>query len=727
MSQIFSSILSLSTRFASLLFLAYLFFKIFHHTALSTLRIIITFFFQASLKMGFDLLDLVLAVVLVLAVHYVYKLLTSNEPSAVKKPAGMTGSQLSLNKQSQGGASSSSSSSSGLPKMTILYGSQSGTAENYAFDLSEEAKQNGFEARVFALEEYTIADLPLEQFVVFLVATFGEGDPTDNAREFWEFITTKANERDPSSVEGVTFAVFGLGNTQYRHFCAVGKRIDLELGNMGGDRLLPLGIGDDDGTLADDFDNWRNQFWAATRLKFNFGAEDESKAATKFDPMYTVNFVASTDAAASRYEGGLKGVSRFFYDGTKDHRTAVLNVVEAHELRKYTADGGSTAHLELSLEHDNKLTYRTADNLGIHPANNTDLVDRLAKRLGVSLTSIFTISTRGNRKLTMPATVSVGDALTYYLDINSLPRPKFAAILSSYAQDEKEAAQLLRYGTDDKAKDEFTEAKYNWVELLEAFPSINVSFAHYIEMVPRLQHRFYTISSSSKVHPRRLAVTVSRFIKDKPNGRKHVGVCSDQLCNLVGNIGSSNSSSSSLAVEEEAKMSSSQQLVAFVRSSSFRLPVRAGTHIIMIGPGTGIAPFRGFIQEFRTRTGDYAYGTTVLYFGCRHPDQDYLYREELEKAKSDGVLSQLNVAFSRSGPNKVYVQHLLAQNGSETWKLLNEGAYVYVCGGTGMGRDIMNTFVDICHKYGGMTKPAAETYIDRQVRNGKYIQELWSS
>ncbi len=664
--------------------------------------------------MEFGLVDVLLTLGLAAALYYAFTLFaqgsSGSNVDSVKKPAAL---QKSSNSTSTSGAGAEDK-----PMITFLFGSQSGTAENYAYDLAEEGKQQGFACRVYDLEEYEVADLPSEKFAVFLVATFGEGEPTDNAQEFWKYITAKKEERDPDSVEGVVYSVFALGNRQYRHFCAVGRRIDTELEAMGGDRLMPIGLGDDDGTLEEDYDNWRQTFWTAARGRFlKSSGDDEKSDITKFSPMYevTLHTKASGNDVVTKYQGGLTKVARFFNDPAKDHKTAILPIVESRELRTDVSDGGSTVHLELSLEDEAKMNYRTADNLGIHPQNDERLAARLAARLGVGMDSVFTISTRGNRRLNMPSPCSVEDLLINFADINSLVRGKFAAILSSYTDDAAEKAKLLSYATD--AKDEFADLKYNWVELLEAFPGVKVPFAHLIEMVPRLQHRFYTISSSSKVQPRRIAVTVSRFVKDKPEGRKHIGVCSDQLCRTV-----------LVEKKEEQEQKSATKLVVFVRGSSFRLPVRAGTPVIMIGPGTGIAPFRGFVQEFRTRTGDHKFGTTVLYFGCRNPEVDYLYKEELEKAVEDKVLDELHVAFSREkGKPKVYVQNLLSQNAASTWKLLNEGAHLYVCGGTLMGRDVLNTIVEICKTQGGLTPAAAEGFVERMLRTNRYVQELWSS
>jgi len=174
--------------------------------------------------------------------------------------------------------------------------------------------------------------------------------------------------------------------------------------------------------------------------------------------------------------------------------------------------------------------------------------------------------------------------------------------------------------------------------------------------------------------------------------------------------------------------------VVFVRPSAFRLPTGPGTPMLMIGPGTGIAPFRALLQEISARREQLAEPAraaatareTVLYFGCRNAAVDFLYRAELEAAEAAGTLTRLRVAFSRDGPSKVYVQHCLAEDGAHVHALLQAGAHVYVCGGTSMGREVVGTLADICAKHGGLTRAQADDALKQMASEGRLIQELWS-
>jgi len=236
--------------------------------------------------------------------------------------------------------------------------------------------------------------------------------------------------------------------------------------------------------------------------------------------------------------------------------------------------------------------------------------------------------------------------------------------------------------------------------------SVHPPFEHFLEWCPKLQPRFYTISSSSKACPTSIHLTVALTVAPNPNGRIHFGVASSYLCNIK----------------------SGDRLCVFVRASSFRFPKKAGSPVIMVGPGTGVAPFRAFVQEakFLTDKQECKYGPLSLYFGCRHPAKDFIYMDEFESAAKQGVVA-LVTAFSRFEEKKVYVQNRLQEHREELWKLLHaQHASFYVCGGTAMGRDIRETIVHVAEKVGGMTTKQAQDFLKKLQTEGRYIQELWS-
>uniref|UniRef100_A0A7S0CS92 NADPH--hemoprotein reductase n=1 Tax=Amorphochlora amoebiformis TaxID=1561963 RepID=A0A7S0CS92_9EUKA len=578
--------------------------------------------------------------------------------------------------------------------MTVLYGSQTGTAEEFAGDFAKEAKAHGYNPTVVDLEEYEVENLQEEKFVVLLVATFGEGEATDSAQEFDNYL--KELDRSEKIFENLTYAVFGLGNRQYEQFCEMGKRTDTSLADLGGKRLLELGIGDDDENIEDHFNSWKEKFFDVVD-PIKLGRKSRSNSVVNlFEPEWKITLLTVEEGKASGYVSGYQPPT-----GNKDN-IEMAKIKVNRELRQKT-NRGSTKHIEFEIS-DLSVNYSTADNLGVCPRNDYKTCAKLAKRLNISPATVFTASAPGGRHMGVPSTCSVMDALLWHMDINNPPKKKLLLTLSQYATDSAEAKRLKYLTSSDGKKDydsEIVRGKLDISGLFEKFPSLKVSFPVFLEICPKLQPRFYTISSSSIAQPNRVTITASVLEK---------GLCTTYLDTLRPDI-------------DEAPI--------FVRPSTFRLPKEKSTPVIMIGPGTGLAPFMGFIQEFRhvrNETGSAkGEGPRVLYFGCRLKDEDFIYSDTLQKeAKEDGVLSELHTAFSREGKDKVYVQHLMRKNAASINKLLMDGGSVYVCGGTAMGREVKETLIQIVKEEGGQSKEEALKFVDGLSKKGKYIQELWS-
>jgi len=401
------------------------------------------------------------------------------------------------------------------------------------------------------------------------------------------------------------------------------------------------------------------------------------------------------------YKGGVKGLK---VDAKL--RAEVVPVVVNRELRQNTEEG-STRHLELDISRAGLMSYITADNLGVFPRNDYKIAAKVAKRLGAHPKDIFAMKPKdpkSSKKVPFPPRCTVHDALLWYSDIASLAKSKLVLAFASYATSPKEKAQLLSFAKDDK--EAFAADQKSVYELLEEFPSVNIPLGDFLELVPRMQPRFYTIASSTKVSPHRIAVTVTVSETRKPRGRIHKGVCSTYM----------------------GDTKEGEEMMVFVRASSFRFPALRTTPLIMVGPGTGVAPFRAFWQEGQelikagTKLGDW-----VLFFGCRNNDKDWIYKEEMEAAQKGGPLTDVMLAFSRDTKEKVYVQHLIERDSERMWRLLNEQkAWIYVCGGTAMGRDVRSALTHCAERVGGLSAQGAGDYIKDLQASGRYIQELWS-
>ncbi|XP_054022946.1 NADPH--cytochrome P450 reductase [Dryobates pubescens] len=608
--------------------------------------------------------------------------------------------------------------------IVVFYGSQTGTAEEFANRLAKDAHRYGMRGMAADPEEYDLADLSRlseidKSLAVFCMATYGEGDPTDNAQDFYDWL----QEAD-ADLSGLRFAVFGLGNKTYEHFNAMGKYVDKRLEELGAQRIFDLGLGDDDGNLEEDFITWREQFWPAVCEHFGVEATGEESSIRQYE------LVVQSAAGAGRVYTGEMGRLKS-YENQKppfDAKNPFLALVT--ENRKLN-EGGERhlMHLELDISNS-KIRYESGDHVAVYPANDSSLVNQIGEILGTDLDIIMSLNNldeESNKKHPFPCPTSYRTALTYYLDITNPPRTNVLYELAQYASDAGEQERLRRMASSSAEGKALylswvVEARRNILAILQDMPSLHPPIDHLCELLPRLQARYYSIASSSKVHPNSIHICAVAVEYETKTGRLNRGVATTWLKNKVPR----ESGSSSLVPRESG---SSSLVPMYVRKSQFRLPFKPSTAVIMVGPGTGIAPFIGFIQEraWLKQQGKEV-GETVLYYGCRHERQDYLYRQELARFQQEGVLTQLHVAFSRDQAEKVYVQHLLKKNKESIWKLLNEdNAHIYVCGDArNMARDVQNTFCEIVAQLGSLSQPQAVDYVKKLMTKGRYSQDVWS-
>jgi NADPH-ferrihemoprotein reductase len=387
------------------------------------------------------------------------------------------------------------------------------------------------------------------------------------------------------------------------------------------------------------------------------------------------------------------------------------------ELRS-PSDGGSTVHIELDVSSATSSSvqeYKTADNLGVMPLNPDSAVESVASCLGYDLDSVFSLAEAPGHEwhgAPFPMPITVGECLKRYIDLTSSPRRADLKMLSLFARDAVDRRALQRLSSKEgksEYREKIVEGYIGMKDVVRLFPSLSIPLEHFISLARPMLPRYYTISSCPLVHPDRVHITVAVTKEQLKDGTFFEGVCSTHL----------------------SQQRVGQDVVrAFVRPSSFRLPKDTSKPILMIGPGTGIAPMRALLQERRHQlmTQKKDVGQNILYFGCKRRDLDYLYQDELERYRQDGVLSELHLAFSREDPSKkVYVQHLLQESGEATWKLVDShGAYIYVCGGVKMGHDVTETFKSIATTHGGLSPEQAAAYMSNLSSTGRFVQELWS-
>mmetsp|Transcript_7916 Transcript_7916/g.13118 ORF Transcript_7916/g.13118 Transcript_7916/m.13118 type:complete len:693 (+) Transcript_7916:93-2171(+) len=633
-------------------------------------------------------------------------------------------------------------------KISIFFGSQTGTAEGFARTLMEEGKANGFDARTVDLEDFD-PDTMINDTdkAVFLMATYGEGEPTDNAITFAKWLKNSDGELSEDALKNLNFTVFGLGNKQYEHYNMMGKATNANLEKVGANRMFEYGEGDDDATLEEDFEAWKAPLWPALVKKFHpsagaaaavGGTPGAATTPQKVQLMYHVVDAGDGPHSPSKVDslrvdgsensslksGKINSTTRHFFSAPR------AKMLVNRELRTPgKGESGSTRHIELDLQGVG-LEYLTADNLAILPENQVENVTSLAAAQGYDLDYRFIIvpeqENAAEYKASFPTPCSVSELLTCYLDIQGPMKQGLLKQLLPYVGDKQQAAWLEGMMDKDRRAEWKAFSEDNGASLCSLLTnelsSCLIPLSDLLHIVPFIQPRYYTISSSSSCFPGTVHITVSITEFGLKNGSQFTGLTSGYL---------------KTAVEPSnghKKPNVSDNCRVFVRASSFRLPESLSTPIIMIGPGTGLAPMRALLQErkYQQEKLSQPSGQNILFFGCKYQSVDYIYRDELEQYEKEGVLHKLHTAFSRDGPKKVYVQHLIedAAVATELVDLVcNQGAYVYVCGATAMGTDVMSAFVRILQqqKKAKMKTEQASAFIKDLQEKGRYVQELWTA
>ncbi|MBT1674748.1 sulfite reductase subunit alpha [Curtobacterium aurantiacum] len=547
----------------------------------------------------------------------------------------------------------------------VLFGTQTGNAEFLADELVAGAKARGLGGRASALDAVTPEQLAEMSHVLVVTSTYGEGEMPDNAGLFWDAVQASTVPR----LEGLQYAVLGLGDTSYDEFCQAGKLLDTRFEQLGATRIH-------DRVDCDvDFED-PAALWTAAVLD-RLAAEAGATAA----PGATTGGGAGDGAGAT----GGAGASRASRPGSQwNKRNPYPSRLVENRLLSSPRSAKEIRHYEFDLG-DSGIEYAAGDALAVVPVNDEVFVADLLEQVGASGSEAFdgrpiTEVLRTDREIRTPSKDLIADL------VQRAPSSELAAVV---AHGDKHELDRWLWGRD--VLDLLRDAGPAAPGLDELLPNLRP-----------LQARQYSISSSPLAHPDRIHLTIASVRYGDPH-RMYAGVASTFLADRVDPDGTVD--------------------VYLQPNASFGVPADESAPMIMIGPGTGVAPFRGFLHE-RAVSG--ATGRNWLFFGDQHRDTDFVYQDELTELQEQGVLDRLDLAFSRDQAEKVYVQTRMLERSAELFAWLEDGGHVYVCGDASrMAKDVEAALLQVIRSGRGRGEDDAQAYLADMRRAKRYVRDVY--
>ncbi|OWF83875.1 sulfite reductase [NADPH] flavoprotein, alpha-component [Yersinia frederiksenii] len=538
--------------------------------------------------------------------------------------------------------------------ITLISASQTGNARRLAEQLRDDLLAAKLNVNLVNAGDYKFKQIAQERLLIIVASTQGEGEPAEEAVALHKFLLSKKAPKLPETA----FAVFGLGDTSYEHFCQAGKDFDNKLAELGAERLLDRV--DADVEYQESAQQWRQQVVAALQARAP---------------------VQSTAAAAITQNGVVDEITSSPYSKAAP-LTALLSVQQKITGRNSEKD---VRHIEIDLG-DSGLRYQPGDALGVWFDNSPALVDELLALLWLKGDELVSIDGQN-----MP----LSQALHSHLELTQ----NTTVIVDKYAalsRDETLIALLA-----DRAALQHYAKNTPIVDMVRQAPS-DLNADQLVALLRPLTPRLYSIASSQAETENEVHITVG-VVRYDIEGRPRTGGASGYLADR-------------LEVDGDIR-------IFIEHNDNFRLPTNPETPVIMIGPGTGIAPFRAFMQQ---REAEGATGKNWLLFGNPHFTEDFLYQVEWQRYVKDGLLTRIDLAWSRDQADKIYVQDKLREQGAELWSWIQQGAHIYVCGDANrMAKDVEQVLLDVVALHGAMDAEQADEYLSELRLARRYQRDVY--
>lgn len=578
-------------------------------------------------------------------------------------------------------------------RILVLYGSQTGTAQDVAEQIWRESRQWGFQGPVLALEDYNIQQLIEERLVIFVVATTGDGMEPDNMKQAWRFLLKRS--LPSNSLNGMQFACLGLGDSSYSKFNYAAKKLHKRLLNLGAKSICPLGLCDDQhdyGHLGTSL-SWTAELWQTLSSTLAVRKQKEPMDVKMWN-------VRVLEQGTALNEERLQWTQR--------QTPHIFKLTE--NVRTTAEDHFQDVHLiQLRGNNCETITWQPGEVLDVQPQNSSEKIQEFfdllkEHNLEFNASTVVEVSS-AHKDLPLPlpyaAPISLHQAAKYIWDLTAKPRQRFLEVLSLNCEDELEREKLLEFCTAQGLDDLIAyvnRPRRMVLELLQDFrhATSKLTLSQLFEMMPLIQTRSFSIASDISSGSLDLLVAVVNYKTIMHTPR--LGLCSNWLTHLESGV----------------------ELCAGIKPGTMSWPKDPYTPLIMIGPGTGIAPFRSVIQNrLQLQQTGVNIGPLVVFFGCRNKDKDYHFEQDF-KAWQYNQSVEVHVAFSRDQDNKVYVQHLIRKRASHLAKLIKEqNAYVYVAGSSNnMPKAVREAFIEALDD--------DAIYVDQMIKQRRYQEETWA-